>query len=110
MDLSLPYAWIRPPRKKRAYDMYHTRHAFPPVEEGRTDADPTGVDVDDAETKRKIGAFNALVHKHRVCPAQTIPNDARRAMVGRVGLGCSATGGADVAPPSIDISSPVAGR
>ncbi|KAH8045567.1 phosphorelay sensor kinase [Aureococcus anophagefferens] len=59
--------------------MYHTRHAFPPVEEGRTDADPTGVDVDDAETKRKIGAFNALVHKHRVCPAQTIPNDARRA-------------------------------
>jgi alkylated DNA repair dioxygenase AlkB len=79
MDLSLPYAWIRPPRKKRAYDMYHTRHAFPPIEEGRTEADPTGVDVDDAETKRKIGAFNALVHKHRVCPAQTIPNDARRA-------------------------------
>ena len=34
--------------------------------------------ADDAALKERIGAFNALVHKHRVCPAQTVPNDHRR--------------------------------
>ena len=34
--------------------------------------------ADDAALKERICAFNALVHKHRVCPAQTVPNDHRR--------------------------------
>ena len=85
MDLSspasLPFRWIRPPRKDKAYAMYHTRHAHPPVEEGWTEVKAgglVGVDVDDEATRRRISAFNALVHRHRVCPAQTIPNDLRR--------------------------------
>jgi hypothetical protein len=37
------------------------------------------VDIDDADTKRLIRSFNALVHKHKVCPAQTLPSIDRRA-------------------------------
>ena len=59
--------------------MYATRPAHPPAEEGWVEELPVHVDIHDEETKRLIGAFNSLVHKHRVAPAQTLPHDGRRA-------------------------------
>lgn len=72
------FAWIREPREGRSSTMYNTRHAYPPVEEGWRE-EVAVVDIEDLETKRLIRAFNALVHKHRVAPAQTVPHDGRRA-------------------------------
>ena len=69
-----PYRWIRPKRTGRASTIYLTRAADPPVEHGWGKQ----IDIDDEETQRQIGAFNALVHKHRVAPAQTMPHHDRR--------------------------------
>jgi len=71
-------AWHRPPRKGKAHPWYHSRHAHPPAEEGRVEE----VDVNDADTKALVESFNALVHKHRVCPAQTMPGPDRRKLLG----------------------------
>jgi len=71
------FAWIRQPREGRSSTIYNTRYAYPPVEEGWRE-DVAAVDIEDGETKRLIRAFNELVHKHRVAPAQTVPHDGRR--------------------------------
>jgi len=69
------FAWLRQPRTGASNPMYHTRHAHPPLEPGWVDK----VDIEDAETKRLIGGFNGLVHKHQIAPAQTMPGELRRA-------------------------------
>jgi len=69
------YYWFRPPREGRASTFYATRHAGGRIVERGEQA---VIDVDDRDLQAKIAAFNALVHKHRVCPAQTLPNDPRR--------------------------------
>jgi alkylated DNA repair dioxygenase AlkB len=69
------YYWFRPPREGRASTFYATRHASGRIcEQG----EQAVIDIEDRELQTKIAAFNALVHKHRVCPAQTLPNDPRR--------------------------------
>ena len=69
------YYWFRPPREGRASTFYATRHAGGRIVEHGEQA---VIDIEDRDLQAKIAAFNALVHKHRVCPAQTLPNDPRR--------------------------------
>ena len=69
------YYWFRPPREGRASTFYATRHASGRVLE---QGEQAVIDIEDGDLQAKIAAFNALVHKHRVCPAQTVPNDPRR--------------------------------